>query len=490
MKSILKMIIGLVVMANLIACKKEVLDSPIENPMAVAVNFGNEITVAESAGTQEIKLQFNKTALREGTIEVRIITATPEAFLTAPAAEGNLIVLDVDRGDNHASFTITPINNNEVDDNRVVSFEIVGVTDGFEIGSRKSTAITILDDENAITANFSDGTGLLYENTPTGLDIKVVFSAPAFQMGRVVLKLEGMAEEGLFITQPALDPDGLVELPVSAGNTVVSLLLTPTDNDLLKGHHTLDFTIVETEGGIIKGEGLSFSLNLLDDELAGKPQSYETGGSNWRSKKTYLYNENGRIQSVQWETETPVLRTGTDTYYYAANGLIERVNYFPEQDEYFYQENGRIMRSETIKNGVKTEYSVYDYDQAGNVGGRAQYYRQTNGTYTLSFLYLFLYDFNGNLYSQLTYIPGDDPQNPILISTRTYETYLNTPNPFLTLEVIPGMQAQPFLPVSYRIEENGTNLSYSFSYEFNEAGKPVRRTTLGGRSEWTVFQYY
>ncbi len=484
------MLIGLLVLANLIACKKDEFDPSVENPMAVAVNFSNDISVAENAGAQEVVLQFDKTAQQEGTIEVKAVTATPEAFQSSPAVEDNLIVLAVAKGDTHASFTVTPVNNNMEDNDRIVSFEITEVTEGFEIGSKKSIVMSILDDENSITANFSNSKGVLYENTPTGLDIKVLFSAPAIQTGQVVLQLEGMAETGLFTTQPALDASGRIALPVSAGATVVSLLLTPTDDRLLKGHHTLDFTIAETEGGIIKGQELSFKLSLLDDELAGKAKSYETAGGGWRSKKAYLYDEDGRILAVQWETETPFLRTGTDTYYYAANGLIERVNHTPEQDEYFYQENGRIVRSETIKNGVKTEYSEYDYDLAGNVGGQAQYRRQSNGAYTLSFLYHYLYDFNGNLYSQLTYIPGDDPQNPILISTRTYESYLNIPNPFPVLEVIPGIQAQPFLPVSYRIEENGSSLSYSFSYEFDGAGNLIKRTTSGSGSEVTTYQYY
>lgn len=484
------MFIGLLALVNLIACKKDDLDPPGEDPTAVIVKFGNDVSVAENAGPQEIAIHFNKAAQQAGNIEVKVNSDANAGFQTNPATVMGVITIPVVKNDTSATFTLTPVNNNLLDGERQISFEITEVSEGFEIGTQKNTLITILDDESVVAANFFAESGVLYENTPEGFEIKVLFTAAATHDGKVRLRLDEMPENPTFTTQPALSANGEVELTVSAGAIVASLRVIPTDNALLKGHQSLAFSIIDAEGGIIKGEGLSFVLNLLDDELAGKPRFYETVAGNWRNKKTYHYDENGRIASIAWETATPNTRTGTDTYYYAANGLLERVNHSGNEDEYFYQENGRIVRSETIEDGVKTEYSDYDYDAAGNAAGRSQYYRQDNGAYVLSFIFVFLYQTDGNLYKQLSYIPGEDPANPILVSTRSFETYTTSANPFYTIEVIPGVKTQHLLPASYRLQENNVDLLYHFTYQFREDGLLEKRTTTGAASEVTTYGYY
>ena len=59
------------------------------------------------------------------------------------------------------------------------------------------------------------------------------------------------------------------------------------------------------------------------------------------------------------------------------------------------------------------------------------------------------------------------------------------------LEILPNVQAQPYLPGTYRVEENGVTLEYSFTYEFREDGLPMKRTTRkGGDIDVTTYKYY
>ena len=59
-------------------------------------------------------------------------------------------------------------------------------------------------------------------------------------------------------------------------------------------------------------------------------------------------------------------------------------------------------------------------------------------------------------------------------STRTFEGYSNTFNPYPMIEIIPEVVAPHTLPASYRREETGVNLLYNFTYDFREDGLPVR----------------
>lgn len=149
------------------------------------------------------------------------------------------------------------------------------------------------------------------------------------------------------------------------------------------------------------------------------------------------------------------------------------------------------MRSEKIINGQKTAYSEYDYDSDGNIGAQALYNRQASGEYKLSLLFVYLYFTDGNLYKQLTFIPIAGSEEHQLISTRTYEGYSNVLNPFPAIEIVPGVVAQRTLPASYRLEENGADLLYQFSYQYRADGLPARRATSGaGQAEMTTYQYY
>jgi hypothetical protein len=146
-----------------------------------------------------------------------------------------------------------------------------------------------------------------------------------------------------------------------------------------------------------------------------------------------------------------------------------------------------VIRSETIENGIKKSYALYDYDQAGNIGGKATYYLQSDGSYKQSLTFIYLYFNDGNLYKQLTYTPSDGNEEYVLLSTRTYEGYLNVSNPFPVFEIVPTISAQIKLPSSYRMEENGVNLVYHFSYQVNENGLPISRST---NLETTIYAYY
>lgn len=240
------------------------------------------------------------------------------------------------------------------------------------------------------------------------------------------------------------------------------------------------------------GKGMPHSGDLGDNRATPKPKSYVTHGGGWSSKKTYEYDETGRINKVHWVTETPFLRQGTDTYYYDASGQVERINRYSGRDDYYYYENGRIIRSETIQDGVLKSYSEYDYDPAGNVGAQALYHRNPyTGEMAQSYIFIYLYFNDGNIYKQLTYLPASGAEEPELHSTRTYDNYTDTLNPFPMIEILPNAVAQKHLPGTFRIEENGVDLQYRLSYEFDENGVLVKRVTTGpGGTEATVYEYY
>lgn len=315
-------------------------------------------------------------------------------------------------------------------------------------------------------------------------EIQLNLETPAPKAGQVSIRIT--ADEGLqFQTIPAA-ANGALTLQIAKGAETLAFTLVPQDDDLIGGMKHVEFTIDAVSEGYAIGDRGTVSVEIIDDELQGKPKNYETSGGGWKSSKMYFYRPDGLVDRVEWQTETPGLRQGTDTYYYTG-GKISRINYHDGRDEYFYWENGRLITSEVIDNGIKKSYEVYDYDDAGNIGGKQQFDLQGSGEYTLSYVYVYLFFQDGNLYKQLTYIPVDTPEEYEMISTRTYENYLDKTNSFPLVEVVPTIQAQHKLPGSYRVEENGADLHYSFTYEYDSEGRAIRRVTNG---EETTYGYY
>ncbi len=491
------MALGLLILAGVFACEKDEIETPPPaGTTPTVVQFGADVTLAENAGTKEIKVQFNKAASRAGTLTIELISAFPAAFQTTPAVKDGLLELPVAKGAQSAAFTIRPVDDSAQNEDRTVTFEITDVTEGFEIGTKESLVVTMADNESpaeSARANFSPVSGNLSRGQAEGIDITIVFSRPLASAGKVALELSGAAYEARITTQPALDGNGKLELQAAAGATSVSFKALPEFSASWDGDKAIAFAITATDGGIEKGTALSFSLNLQGEVLGtGRPKSWESIGGGWRFKETYEYDEAGRIAKKHWEKETPAFSQGTTTYEYADNGLIEKVIYFPNREENFFQKGGRIVRSENISDGVKISYSEYDYDAFGRLSTQVEHHRQPSGEYLLSFKYVYEYENNGNITRQLTYTPQANSAELVLHSTRTYGNYIFAANHFPMIEVIPGVVMQHHLPGSFRLQENGADIQYTIRYDFGFGGfLPVRRTISGGgTTEVTSYEYY
>ena len=487
MKELLKMTFAITVMAGLIACND---DENEGSPNPIAVEFGEDQTLSENIGATTVSISFDKPAHTTGTIEVKVTTDQQNTFTSTPAAVDGLISIVVEEGDENASFTITPTNNTVLDGNKSVLFDIEDLTEGFEKGVKNQLEITIFDDEAPSSVFFPGETIEVKENVSGSVEVTLGFSAPAPGAGQVVIKLGDSYEPGYFTTDPEIQ-NGKITLNVEQGVSEVKFRINAINNEVINGNKQVLFQISEVQGAIEKGTALDFLVNVIDDELIGKPKSYHNVGGNWSDKRTFEYDESGRIKKIFWEPATPFVRSGVYTYYYAENGLIEKINRYPNHDEFFIQEDGKIVRSETIDWGVKKSYSIFDYDDAGNLGGQAIYYRQPDGSFMLGSVFLYLNDLDGNIYKKLAYSSVNGSEEELnLISTTTYNSYYNTSNPFPMFEVIPTVVSQSKLPGSYQYEGNGSNLYYNLSYEFNEQGMPTKRYVSGAGIEQTTYEYY
>ncbi len=468
----------------------------IAPPNGVIIQFDStRLDVQEHLGQRIINISFDKPASQDGLLSLLISEADPSRLIIDPGMNNGSINLDVMKGQQSAMFVIKPINNNLDEDDLLFDITISNASQGFHVGLRKIISIKVVDDDSFtssphVIANFNKPSDIMNETEPKQLAIQL--SGVLETIGSIELAVNSAeAVYGIHYTTSPEAVDGKIQVSPAIGADVATLVIIPINNNIITGETEIIFTIISTSGAIEMGTVLSQSVAITDDELADKPKGYETEGGQWSMKKTYEYDEAGKVKFVHVEKSTPATSNHTQTYYYDPSGRIQKINSYPASDILYTWSGERITKSEVMEHGVLKEYIEYDYDVQGNISGTANFFSQPNGEFKLGFINIYLYYEDNNLFKSQTYIPIEGTQEFTLISTRTYEGYLNAMNPFPMVEILPGTKTQINLPSTYTIEENGMTLVYRFTYEFRDDNLVSKRITTGGNAmEISNYLYY
>lgn len=495
MKAIFKITLIIISSAILLGSCQESDEILVENETNVQFD-STHLTMREDHASRPITLTFDKPAAKHGFIEVSISNFDPSRLLLEPAPDNGRVHLPFSAGQASVKIITKSINNSVDDGHYKFGIRIVSTSEGFIIGKNRSISVDLLDDEGSSQprsiVNFTSPDSAILETAREGYSVSIQLSAPLISSGSVDISVESTT--GIYGSHYRTVPeavDGKFTLHGSEGSESLSFNVTPIDNAIITGEHKVEFKIVAAHGSLEKGNLLTQRVIILDDELKNKPLGFVTAGGLWRLKKIYEYDQSGRVKNVAVEKSTPAVSSYTETYSYNALGHVETINTYPGFDIRYTWAGSRISRSDIYNNGVIKEYILYDYDVAGNVSGTANYFRQANGEFKLGFLNTFLYQHDHNLYKWQTYIAGNSEDDLKLISTRTYEGYLEKENPFPMVDILPTRKTQNKLPTVYVVEENGVTLRYSFSYKFRSDGLVTKRITTGERTtEICDYLYY
>ncbi|UZR96547.1 hypothetical protein [Chondrinema litorale] len=297
MKPLCKITIGLLIIANIFACEEDDVNvnPPVEQQ--IVVQFGENETVSENVESKEITIKLSKPAAIAGEIILKVIAEDNETFQTIPEVIDDELKITVAKDANNATFNFLPNNNSILEANKDIQFKLLQVSSGFDIGNKDSLTVTIIEDEDASYISFVDSLTSITENNTVRTSIKLALTSSAPAECSVTIQLSNW-ENAKFTTDPAFNENGQIILPVVLGTSNLSFDILPTNNNVLNGHFEFNASIVAVSGAILKGAKIKTFINILDDELIGKAKSYESAGGNWKSRKIFVYDENGKIEKV------------------------------------------------------------------------------------------------------------------------------------------------------------------------------------------------
>ena len=482
----------------LLSCENDPFTEAGNNPENITVQFeATTKEVAENGEAQIVMLNFNKPAEANGVITIKTSNQFDVTIHTVPAAENGLIRIQVVKGDVSALIKLQPIDNSGKDGHKELNLTLYQLAAPFIAGLNNSLNITVKDDETSwenleSTANFLAQDIILEETNTTGAEYQIQLSELVAVNSEIKINIS--SEKGIYnsdyVTEPPAE-NNMITLLVSAGASMTSFKVKAVDNSQITGELQINFTLAETSGSIRIGDKLHQAITIKDDELAQKPKGYEITQGTDVAKKFFEYDSLGRVSKVKWETYTPYYAHGTETYYYDANSRLIKINKHANQDVLYQWSNSTIVKSTEMTNGKIGNYTDYEYDEAGNITGVVTYHLQGDGSFVKGFFTVYLYFTDGDLYKSLTYQDSGDPGSPLLISTKSYENYLGVSCPFPMTEVLPVIKSQKHLATTYRVEENGVDLTYKLTYEYRADGLPSKRiATAKGDIQTAVYYYY
>lgn len=488
MKNFIRHLSLIAIGSFIISCSEE--ENNNLTPKTTVEFSQQQLSVSENATAADITLSFSNAMPQDGIITIEVSGENLSTIATEPAMIDGQLEIIVPKGATSAKFKITPANDNLLNEDRDIIFKLADVTDGLILGTKQEIATTIVDDESPAQVGFMLNIGTIRENSATGSTVMLILSHAA--PGNGTIELTTNAVNGTYGTNYVTEPatiNGKIILPIEAGSLQTSFKVIPLNDYWFNNERKVTYTLNNATGVVRLGTGLTHQLSITDDESYGMPKGYQTGAVNaWSNQRIIEYNGQGLVGKVNWSQNGT---SGSDTYHYnLLDMLVKKTSSDFSETSYFY-EGSRIVKEETIKDGVLKKYALYGYDQAGNVGEASYYYRQPSGELLLGLVNVYLYYTNGNLYKKLVYAPGQNSEELTLIQEEIYEHYIQKFNPF-PIEIIPGVPAQTGLPTKYTYTNNGSTHVYSFEYEFNNNDQVTKRSVIknGLTTDVTQYLYY
>jgi hypothetical protein len=317
---------------------------------------------------------------------------------------------------------------------------------------------------------------------------------PALQEGHVTVSIVGNGLDRV-TAQPAITGGQimLIMVNIAKGEQSAIVRLKAVDNAAVDGNASFKLSLIGTSGGFSMGNMKTMSVELVDNDIAespwqGKPRSYEASAGNWRIRKTIDYNPDGQVGKIHTEISSPATSKKTQIYLYDATGHIETIS-DPAGHTAFIWTAGLLTRSETTYQGVLKSFSKFIYDENDNVSEAINYSRQPDGNFLIAFRHRYSYFPDGNLQRSQTYAPSTSTGFQV-ISTKTYDGYINAANPFPMVDIHPAVKTQHGLPTIHTIQEQGITLEYRMSYEFEKGVVTKRTSRYGNTSEDVFYTYY
>ncbi|WP_228852999.1 Calx-beta domain-containing protein [Aegicerativicinus sediminis] len=201
--------------------------------------------------------------------------------------------IDLEPNQLTASFTIQPIDDEVIEDDKVLTISISAVTGSLTLGEKTSFTLTLLDDDDPTIASieFENATFEIDENSTTPLILNLIFDQATTDGGSITIGLAGEAVLDTDYSITGASGNSLV-LSVPGGATSASFEIATIDNSEYEPNKTIELSIEEVSGGLSVGVGNSSTVTIINDDAAPNPIA------NFAIASTTVDEDNGTLSAT------------------------------------------------------------------------------------------------------------------------------------------------------------------------------------------------
>ncbi|MFH4967715.1 Calx-beta domain-containing protein [Gaetbulibacter sp. M240] len=266
----LKLIIITILLSTLyFTCEKDEVQS---NGTGVA-NFSiKEITEVENATTAlGINIGIDAYNHAAGTISVSVTGGEYGTDFETSAGSASF-ELEVDANSLLETFSIQPVDDDLIEDNKTLTITLTDATGGIELGENTIISFTILDNDDPLIAlvGFESNTGSIQENATSSTTINMLFDQESTNGGTITIEATGDAVYGTDYTVEG-QTSGTMTINVPAGAAAASFNVQAIDNSEYSVDKNIIFTITDVSGGLAIGTTPETTISIVNDDAAPNP---------------------------------------------------------------------------------------------------------------------------------------------------------------------------------------------------------------------------
>ena len=195
-----------------------------------------------------------------------------------------------------ATFSITPLDNDIIEQNKVLSITITSVSGALELGQNTTLLFTILDNDDPLIAmvGFENETDQIDENSLNPLIINIPFNQATTDGGTISVSSSGDAVYGTDYTLNG-QSSGDFSITIPAGATSASFEIQTIDNNDFEADKTINFSLDDTSGGLTLGAETQTTITIVNDDSPPNPVI------DFSASNTLFHNEDSGVITLNFD---------------------------------------------------------------------------------------------------------------------------------------------------------------------------------------------
>lgn len=287
------LLLSILTLTFIVSCEED--DNALNGTGKVGFTLSELVEIENATSGLTVNVGINDYNHAGGTISVSITGADYGSAYETSEGSANFI-LDVAPQALVSTFSIIPVDDDLIQDDKVLTITLTSTTGALEIGENSTLTFTIIDNDDPLVAivGFENATAQIQENDSNSTSVIIPFDQATTDGGIITISSFGDAIFGTDYTVIGqTSGDFIINVP--GGATSASFDIQAIDNSVFEADKTVTFSISEVSGGLSAGVTTETTITIINDDLPPNPVI------DFSAANTLTYNEDAGTITLNFD---------------------------------------------------------------------------------------------------------------------------------------------------------------------------------------------